>query len=106
MGIRTCFISGLALALIPMTLIATPTETKTSLRPDIGEHTLDNGLRIFTLEDHSAPLVTYEVWFKVGSGEEQERPQGKDHGITGLSHFFEHMMFRGTAKNPNFFDSV
>lgn len=106
MGIRTCFISGLALALIPMISAATPTENQASLRPAIQEHKLENGLRIFTLEDHSAPLVTYEVWFRVGSGEEAERADGADHGITGLSHFFEHMMFRGTEAHPKFFDEV
>jgi len=58
---------------------------------DIEEHRLDNGLRVLMLEDHSAPVVSYQVWFDVGS--RNERP-----GITGLSHMLEHMMFRGSAK--------
>ena len=57
----------------------------------VGEHFLSNGLRILTWEDHSAPIITYEVWFNVGS--RNERP-----GITGISHLFEHMMFKGSRK--------
>ena len=76
-----------------------------SLRPDISVHTLDNGLTIYALEDHSAPLVAYEVWFKVGSSYEHEGTGG-EHGITGLSHFFEHMMFRGTKAHRAFFEDV
>ena len=60
-----------------------------SLQLDVKEHKLDNGLTILTLEDHSAPIVSYQVWFKVGS--RNERP-----GITGISHLFEHMMFKGS----------
>jgi len=58
---------------------------------DIQEHYLDNGLRILTWEDHSAPVISYQVWFHVGSI--NERP-----GITGISHLFEHMMFKGSKK--------
>ncbi|NUN16532.1 MAG: insulinase family protein [Myxococcales bacterium] len=87
-------VSGTALATEPR-----------SLRPDIRTHTLDNGLKIYTLEDHSAPLVAYQVWFKVGSSHEKEG-EGDRHGITGLSHFFEHMMFRGTKAYPQFFENV
>jgi len=56
---------------------------------DIKETKLENGLIILTLEDHSAPVVSYQVWFRVGS--RNERP-----GITGISHLFEHMMFKGS----------
>lgn len=58
---------------------------------EIREHRLENGLRILMLEDHSAPVISYQVWFDVGS--RNERP-----GITGISHMLEHMMFRGSAK--------
>ncbi|MBU1653053.1 insulinase family protein, partial [bacterium] len=58
---------------------------------DIQEHYLDNGLRILTWEDHSAPVISYQIWFHVGSI--NERP-----GITGISHLFEHMMFKGSKK--------
>ena len=77
-----------------------------SLRPNIRHEVLDNGLEVYLLEDHAAPLVSYQVWFKVGSRNEREARDGEDHGITGLSHFFEHMMFRGTDKHPKFFDEI
>ena len=76
------------------------------LRPHLIETTLANGLRVYMVEDHSAPLVTYQVWMHVGSLHEREKGPSEDHGITGLSHFFEHMMFRGTAKYPDYFDAV
>ena len=52
---------------------------------------LDNGLRVVLNEDHSAPLVSFQIHYAVGS--RNERP-----GITGISHLFEHMMFKGTEK--------
>jgi zinc protease len=58
---------------------------------NIQEFRLDNGLEVLLLEDHAVPLVTVQVWYRVGS--RNERP-----GITGVSHFLEHMMFKGTPK--------
>ena len=58
---------------------------------NIREFRLDNGLEVLILEDHAVPLVTVQVWYHVGS--RNEHP-----GITGISHFLEHMMFKGTAK--------
>ena len=51
---------------------------------------LDNGLRVFLVEDHSTPVVTVDVWYNVGSRNEQA-------GRSGFAHLFEHMMFEGTA---------
>ena len=53
--------------------------------------TLDNGLRVLLLEDHRSPIVSFQVWYRVGSRNEQR-------GHTGLAHFLEHLMFKGTAK--------
>jgi zinc protease len=58
---------------------------------DIKEYRLKNGLEVLILEDHAVPVVTVQVWYRVGS--RNERP-----GITGISHFLEHMMFKGTPK--------
>ena len=55
------------------------------------EFTLDNGLKVIVREDHRAPVVVSQLWYKVGSS--YEAP-----GLTGLSHALEHMMFKGTAK--------
>lgn len=62
--------------------------------------TLDNGLKVILLEDHSAPVISRYTFFRVGS--RNERP-----GITGISHFLEHMMFNGAEKyGPKEFDRV
>ncbi len=58
---------------------------------DVREHTLDNGLRVLMLEDRSTPIVSYKVFYHVGSKDEQP-------GMTGMAHMFEHMMFRGSKK--------
>jgi zinc protease len=58
---------------------------------------LDNGLKVILWEDHSSPLVIFEVWYRVGAMDE---PGGK----SGLSHLLEHMMFKGTeAYGPKVF---
>jgi len=53
--------------------------------------TLDNGLRVLLLEDHRSPVASFQVWYRVGSRNERR-------GATGLAHFLEHMMFKGTPK--------
>jgi len=55
------------------------------------EVVLDNGLRVITLEDRSTPIVAVQLWYHVGSKDEQADRQG-------FAHMFEHMMFRGTDK--------
>jgi len=74
--------------------------------PDVTKHRLDNGLVVWLLPDASAPIFTLEIWYRVGSADEHEATPGEDHGTTGLSHFFEHLMFRGTERYPRFFDHV
>ncbi len=56
---------------------------------DVFEATLGNGLKVLLLEDHRSQVVTVQVWYRVGSRNEQL-------GKTGLSHLLEHMMFKGT----------
>jgi zinc protease len=57
----------------------------------VHEYMLDNGLKLLVKEDHRAPVVVSQVWYKVGSSYEHD-------GITGISHVLEHMMFKGTDK--------
>ena len=65
---------------------------------DVKTFTLKNGMQIIVLEDHSIPNVAMYLFYKVGS--RNEHP-----GITGISHFFEHMMFNGAKKyGPKQFD--
>lgn len=59
----------------------------------VQETILDNGLKIIVKEDHRAPVVVSQIWYKVGSSDEPE-------GITGISHVLEHMMFKGTSRHP------
>ncbi len=54
---------------------------------------LPNGLTVVLKENHNAPVATFWVWYRVGSGRERT-------GITGISHWVEHMLFKGTAKFP------
>ncbi len=65
----------------------------TTLNAQVQEKTLDNGLKVIVKQDHRAPIVTAQVWYKVGSANEYG-------GITGVSHILEHMMFKGTPKYP------
>jgi len=59
--------------------------------------TLDNGLRVLLLEDHRSPIVSFQVWYRVGSRDEHR-------GATGIAHFLEHLMFKGTpARGPKQF---
>ena len=72
---------------------AAPGPVLSSDRYKIGRTVLPNGLVVLTHEDHSVPAVAFWQWYKVGS--RNERP-----GITGISHFFEHMMFNGSKSVP------
>jgi zinc protease len=55
--------------------------------------TLGNGLQVLVIPDHRTPVVTQMIWYKVGSADETP-------GKSGLAHFLEHLMFRGTSKHP------
>src|SRR5258706_12673670 len=55
--------------------------------------TLPNGLQVLVIQDHRPPVVTQMIWYKVGSADETP-------GKSGLAHFLEHLMFKGTSKHP------
>ena len=61
------------------------------LNAEVKEYSLDNGMNVLIVEDHKAPIATFQVWYRVGSRDE---PAGK----RGISHLLEHMMFKGTPK--------
>jgi zinc protease len=65
--------------------------TVTSERP--ASFTLGNGLQVVVIPDHRTPVVTQMIWYKVGSADETP-------GKSGLAHFLEHLMFKGTSKHP------
>src|SRR4030043_559717 len=58
---------------------------------EVKEYKLDNGLKVLIIEEHKAPVATFQVWYRIGSRDE---PSGK----SGLSHLLEHMMFKGTSR--------
>jgi zinc protease len=61
--------------------------------PDVTDFTLANGLEVVVVPDHRAPVVTHMIWYKVGAADETA-------GKSGIAHFLEHLMFKGTEKNP------
>jgi len=65
--------------------------TVTSERP--ASFTLANGMQVVVIPDRRTPVVTQMIWYKVGSADETP-------GKSGLAHFLEHLMFKGTAKHP------
>jgi zinc protease len=65
--------------------------SEAGLKDQVFETILPNGLKVILLENHKAPLVTFQVWYRVGS-------RNEEWGKTGLSHVLEHMMFKGTGK--------
>lgn len=82
-----CLLGVLLLA--PYSLAHDATAAATTVALDLKRHRFDNGLVLLVQEDHSAPVISFQVWYNVGSI--NERP-----GITGISHLFEHMMFKGS----------
>jgi zinc protease len=76
-----------ALTVAPPAVMAANDDLKIEL--DIQSFTLDNGLRVFVVEDHSTPAFTINITYDVGSRDEVA-------GRTGFAHFFEHMMFQGS----------
>ncbi|MDO5756588.1 MAG: pitrilysin family protein [Rhodobacterales bacterium] len=58
---------------------------------NVTTYTLDNGLDLVVIEDHRAPVVTHMVWYRAGSADEPP-------GASGVAHFLEHLLFKGTEK--------
>ena len=73
--------------LITIGVLSSPSVSATQAE-DINSFTLENGMKIMVLEDSSIPNANMYIFWKVGSRNEVP-------GITGISHFFEHMMFNG-----------
>jgi len=78
-----------ALLVCTLSVIAVEAQAARNVRVDFKETTLKNGLRVITVEDHSAPVIAVSVTYNVGSRNEHK-------GRTGFAHLFEHMMFKGS----------
>jgi zinc protease len=86
MNVIRRFSTGLALALA-LPVMASAAQDG----PEIESFTLDNGLEVVVIPDRRAPVVTHMLWYKVGSADEEP-------GKSGIAHFFEHLMFKGTKE--------
>ncbi|WP_417772559.1 M16 family metallopeptidase [Stappia sp.] len=61
---------------------------------ELSHFTLDNGLEVLVIPDHRAPVATHMIWYKVGAADEPA-------GMSGIAHFLEHLMFKGTKAHPD-----
>jgi zinc protease len=87
------FLRGAVLALLVATGPAGATAAgEKPVQEKVSSFLLGNGMEVVVIPDRRAPIVTHMVWYKVGGADE---PPGK----SGIAHFFEHLMFKGTAKH-------
>jgi zinc protease len=89
--IQVCLFAGLMAGLAASPTFALAETTAKPAPP--ASFTLNNGLQVVVIPDHRTPVVTQMVWYKVGSADETP-------GKSGLAHFLEHLMFKGTSKHP------
>src|SRR3989442_11429133 len=84
--------TAFALYALALALVALPCSAPAA-GPQVGHFTLANGLEVVVVPDHRTPVVTHMLWYRVGAADETA-------GKSGIAHFLEHLMFKGTAKNP------
>ena len=89
--------AGLAVALAAGSLgaatFALPAAAAVEVAPEATGFTLANGLEVVAIPDRRAPVVTHMIWYKVGAADEVA-------GVSGIAHFLEHLMFKGTKTHP------
>lgn len=78
---------------VPLALVATLGILKPASAETVSNFTLENGLEVVVIEDHRAPVVVQMIWYRAGAADE---PAGK----SGIAHFLEHLMFKGTDTIP------
>src|SRR5882757_5461901 len=89
-----------ATVLASIVFLAASSAAYAGISDAVKAQTLPNGLKVLVLENHKAPVATFNVFYRVGSRNEQM-------GKTGLSHLLEHLMFRGTRKlKPEEFSNI
>lgn len=87
-------VPGLSLpGFLPSATFTGTAQAAAEIAPSAESFTLDNGLQVVVIPDRRAPVVTHMVWYKVGSADE---PWGE----SGIAHFLEHLMFKGTKTHP------
>jgi len=70
-----------------------PAQDAPATQTKVAHFTLTNGLELVVIPDHRTPIVTHMAWYRVGAADETP-------GKSGLAHFLEHLMFKGTKQNP------
>jgi zinc protease len=92
--ITAAFAGAIALSVMPPPIASQRAlaQTKVASDPPV-TFTLGNGLQVVVIPDHRTPVVTHMIWYRVGSADETP-------GKSGLAHFLEHLMFKGTSKHP------
>jgi zinc protease len=86
--------AGLVLASVTLAALAVAVAPEPSAAsPHVAEFQLENGLKVLVIPDHRAPVVTQMIWYKVGAADEPP-------GSSGIAHFLEHLMFKGTDRIP------
>ncbi|GAX39433.1 peptidase M16 domain-containing protein [Tolypothrix sp. NIES-4075] len=78
---------------ITQKLLVVKKQTSLTVTENVKKTVLENGLTVLTKEVHTAPVVTVQVWYKLGSRNEEP-------GVNGIAHQLEHMMFKGTRNRP------
>ena len=95
--IPLAFSLGVLMSAIPAFAEAeAPAATATEIprmAPNAVEFKLGNGMQVVVIPDHRAPVVTHMVWYKIGAADETS-------GQSGIAHFLEHLMFKGTTEHP------
>jgi zinc protease len=84
---------ALMLAAVPLSAAAEQTAEVPQIAPNAVEFTLDNGMLVAVIPDHRMPVVTHAVWYRVGAADEAR-------GESGIAHFLEHLLYKGTELHP------
>jgi zinc protease len=81
------------LRLMALTMLLALAAARAALADEVTSFSLDNGMEVVVIEDHRAPVVVHMVWYRVGAADESL-------GHSGIAHFLEHLMFKGTEAFP------
>lgn len=87
-----CFLKTVITVIITIFLLTCSSSSEAGLF-NSKSFALENGLNVIVIPNHRAPVVTHMIWYKIGGADE---PRGK----SGITHFLEHLMFKGTEKFP------
>jgi zinc protease len=93
-GVAMTTATAFAQTKLPTKVGDTVTQDIPRLAPNAEQFTLDNGLEVIVITDRRAPVATHMLWYRVGSADETA-------GQSGIAHFFEHLMFKGTRDHPD-----